>query len=101
MIHELCSEDPKGNETADYYRMTPLADTLLSKKGQVITELDVGGWVGTKKNQVAVHGGGVLSVSPETQQDAIVSKAFPLPMFFSVRYMVRPSPFWTRPSPLP
>ncbi len=76
VIHELCGEDNLGNETGDYDIMTPLADTLLSKKGQVITELNTGGWVGTKKNQVAVSGGGVLSVSPETQADKIVSKAF-------------------------
>ena len=76
VIHELCGEDDLGNETADYDVMTPLADTLLSKRGQVITELNTGGWVGSKKNQVAVSGGGVLSVSAETQTDKIVSKAF-------------------------
>jgi hypothetical protein len=76
VIHELFPYYSGGGETPDYDIQTPLADTLLSKRGQVITEVNIGGWVGTKKNQVAVSGGGVLSVSPETQQDATVSKAF-------------------------
>ncbi len=76
VIHDLCSGNSNNTETADYLILDPVGDTLLSPKGQVITEVGTGGWIGTKKNQIAVSGGGVLSVSPETQADKLVSKAF-------------------------
>jgi hypothetical protein len=55
---------------------------LLSKQGQVITLVTHGGEVGTPTNQ-GVPNGGVLSVSPQTGADVIVSNA--LAAFFGVQ----------------
>jgi hypothetical protein len=76
VLHALYDYKRGGKQTLDFGLHNPIGDTMLSASGQVISALDTGGTVGKGKNQTYVRGGGLLSVSPETKTDAIITQGF-------------------------
>lgn len=87
--------DPQGGQctpTTDYGLYHPQNDTILDKKGQILTFMEEGGFFDPCGPDQAPFHGGLVSISPFGGGDSIVNNQFAVQQHFTGPYTINSSP---------